>query len=105
MTIVLIQIILALFAALNFYCEVSKKYRDCGVHASLRWLFMVASLIALAKVKYLAVMPFVVQLSALIIVIGLAKLLYDHVLKRQIRIANFKLKRMYLSKDAKHSHR
>ncbi|QMP19108.1 hypothetical protein FKOIJHOC_00160 [Acinetobacter phage Ab_121] len=105
MTIVLIQIILALFAAVNFYCEVSKKYRDCGIHASLRWLFMVTSLIALAKVKYLAVMPFVVQLSALIIVIGLTKLLYDHVLKRQIRIANFKLKKLYLEEVQKHSHR
>lgn len=66
---------------------------------------MIASLVALAKVHILAVMPVVVQISALIIVIAIAKLLYDHVLKRQIRIQNFRLKKLYLNEYHKHTHR
>ncbi|QIW91557.1 hypothetical protein vBAbaMD22_44 [Acinetobacter phage vB_AbaM_D22] len=105
MTIVLIQIIIALFFLINLYCEVSKKYRNCELHVSLRWIFMIASLVALAKVHILAAMPVVVQISALIIVIAIAKILYDHVLKRQIRIRNFKLKKLYLNDFQKHTHR
>jgi len=101
MTIVLIQIILALFFFINLYCEVSKRYVNCGVPVSLRWIFMVASLVALAKIKILAATPVIVQIAALLIVIGLAVFLYDHVLKRQIRITNFKLKKLYLSETRK----
>lgn len=96
MTIVLIQITLFLFFLVNLYCEVSQKYRDCELHVSLRMLFMVASLVAIAKASILAALPIVVQVSTLIVLLVIIKLLYDHVLKRQVRIKNFKLKKFYL---------
>ncbi|CAL1777502.1 hypothetical protein BRC2024_KCUCJSVR_CDS_0130 [Acinetobacter phage vB_AbaM_KissB] len=101
MVITLIKIIFIVFYFINVACEVSNRYRDCKMHVAVRYAFMVASAIAYTKIGVLATAPLVVQISALIIVIFLAKFLYDHVLKRQIRIKNFRLKKLYLSESAR----
>lgn len=67
---------------------------------------MLTSAVVWAKIGVIAAMPVVVQIAALIITIGLAKILYDHVLKRQIKISGYRLKKLYLGEiNVKRTHR
>lgn len=96
MIIVIIKAVIAFFFFLSLYCEISKRYRNCEIHVIVRLLLMVASVIVFAKVAVFATAPILIQLLLLAATLMTARFLYKAVLCRQLRIKNFRLKKMYI---------
>lgn len=96
MIILITQFVILVFGLLCLYCEVSDKYRDCNWHVSVRWVLMMASILIAFKVSLIASAPILAQIGVLFTTCLTVKFLYRKVLKRQIRIKNFKLKKIYL---------
>lgn len=93
---VLTQIVFVGFFLLILWIESSKRYRDCGPLALIRLFLMVASAILYFKVGALANHSVGVQIVAFIGSLAMVKFLYEKVLKRHVKIRNFKLKQLYL---------
>lgn len=96
MIILITQLIIVAVGVLSLYCEVSDKYRDCTWHVSVRYALMLASLIFAFKVTIFASSALFVQLIVLFVVAISAKLVVQKILRKQIKIKNFKLKKTYL---------
>ena len=96
MIILITQFVILAFGLTCLYCEVSNKYRDCNWHVSVRWVLMMASIVLAFKVSVFAVSSLFIQVLALLVTCITAKFLYKKVLRRQVRIKNFNLKKLYL---------
>ena len=96
MIILITQFVILVFGLLCLYCEISDKYRDCNWHVSVRWVLMMASILVAFKVSVFTTAPIFAQMVVLFLTCITAKFLYRRVLRRQIRIKNFKLKKLYL---------
>lgn len=97
--VVLAQIAIVVFGFLTFHFEWSKNYRDCFFNVSNRLAIFLGAVIIPVKMSVLYSAPFIVQLSTLIMVICSLWLIYEFILKKQIKISNFKLKKLYLGKS------
>ena len=99
MIIILTQTIILAFLILCVYCEYSDKYRNCNWHVFVRGLLMVFSAIVAAKLQMFATAPIIIQFLILALTAYLSVFMYKRVLKRQMKIKNFRLIKQFLGDD------
>ena len=94
--VVLAQIAIVVFGFITFHFEWSTKYRDCFFNVSNRLAIFVGATILPWKMVALYSAPLVVQFSTLILTAMCLWLIFEFILKKQIKVKNFKLKKTYL---------
>lgn len=96
MIILIAQLIIAAFGFLSLWFEVSEKYRDCELNVAIRYTFILASILVAFRMSVFYAAPFLLQVGVLFLTVVSATFLYKKVLKKQIRIKNYKLYKLYL---------
>lgn len=94
MVLILLKIVLAAFSFVAFYCEWSRKFRDCSWFVVIRLALIIAPLILAAKIGVIAIAPLYVQLSILALFALGGTILYWKILSKQIKISGFTSRRL-----------